>query len=125
MTDTKNMIVTHPGIFHADEVFAVVWIKLSLNENDEVNIVRRNPTEEKIQDNGVLVLDAGGEYNPEKLNFDHRAIKNPQGGIQKYHIHLLDLCLRHFLIGPTLFKKNSWTKKNRLHRILFLILIFK
>lgn len=59
------MIVTHSGRFHADEVFAIAMI-LMLGEKE---IVRSR--DQEIIEQAEIVLDVGGEYNPETLRFDH------------------------------------------------------
>lgn len=61
-------IVTHPGIFHADDVLAVAWLRM-LDCNAPVQ--RRVPTPEELNDPCVLVADIGGVYDPETLCFDH------------------------------------------------------
>lgn len=63
-------ILTHAGVFHADEVLAIATIKSLFSY--EIPIERVNEvSEEDMQDPQVLVLDIGGEYNPELGNFDH------------------------------------------------------
>ncbi len=57
-------IVTHPGVFHADEVMAVAILSL----HTQVNVIRRtrNPEEQ-----GDYFLDVGGVYDPAQGRFDH------------------------------------------------------
>lgn len=59
------MIVTHSGRFHADEVFAIAMI-LMLGEK---HIVRSR--DQQVIDQAEIVLDVGGEYDPQRLRFDH------------------------------------------------------
>lgn len=63
-------VVTHDGLFHADEVFAIALLKrietLDIIRTRDVDIV-----EEAINDKSVFVIDCGGEYNPDMRNFDH------------------------------------------------------
>lgn len=59
------MLVTHSGRFHADEVFAIAMI-LMLEERE---IVRSRDPE--VIEQAEMVLDVGGEYDPETLRFDH------------------------------------------------------
>jgi len=61
-------IVTHPGIFHADEVCAVGWLRLM---GVDAPVERRVPTSEDLANPEVLVLDIGGVHNPSLRNFDH------------------------------------------------------
>jgi len=60
-------IVTHPGRAHTDDVLGVA-IALHLNP---VPVYRREPSEEELQDQEVLVLDIGGSYEPTLGNYDH------------------------------------------------------
>uniref|UniRef100_A0A6T6PCI7 Metal-dependent protein hydrolase n=1 Tax=Timspurckia oligopyrenoides TaxID=708627 RepID=A0A6T6PCI7_9RHOD len=61
-------IGTHSGTFHCDEALACFFLKL-LPDFKTAQIVRsRDP--HVLQHSDVLV-DVGGEYNPEKLLFDH------------------------------------------------------
>lgn len=59
------MLVTHSGRFHADEVFAIAMIQMI----EEVDIVRSR--DQEVIDQAEMVLDVGGEYDPERLRFDH------------------------------------------------------
>jgi len=59
-------IVTHDGIFHADDVFAVAAAKILF---PEAGIVRsRNNS---VISEGDLVIDVGGVYDPTNGRFDH------------------------------------------------------
>lgn len=63
-------VITHDGIFHADEVFAIALLKRKMN----VEIIRTRNVEiieKAINDKNVFVIDCGGEYNPHMRNFDH------------------------------------------------------
>lgn len=71
-TQEKNtneiVIVAHNASFHADDVFAVATILLSL-EGKPARVVRtRNPEEIASAD---YVVDVGGEYDPARKRFDH------------------------------------------------------
>ena len=66
MKDLK-LIVTHPGIFHADDVMAVAYL-LSLVS---VPVVRRAPTPEELADPQVACVDVGGQFDAKLSNFDH------------------------------------------------------
>lgn len=75
--ENEIKIVAHNASFHADDVFAVATILLSLsveaknadNKNVTVKVVRsRHPEEIESAD---YVVDVGGEYLPEKNRFDH------------------------------------------------------
>ena len=65
-------IVTHAGQAHRDEVLACA---VALAYFPSIVIIdRRDPTAEELEDKDVLVLDVGGEHNPEKGNFDHHQL---------------------------------------------------
>ncbi len=61
-------IITHGRGAHRDDFLAVA---LALAIYGNVPVFRRDPTEEELQDPDVLVLDVGGQHNPERNNFDH------------------------------------------------------
>lgn len=62
-------IVTHNSSFHADDVFAVATIILSLPPESEYTVVRtRDP---KVISDADYAIDVGGIYDPEKKRFDH------------------------------------------------------
>ena len=64
-------IITHDGLFHADEVFAIA---LLLETRYEVPIHRtrdKSAMDTFLRDPDVFVLDVGGEYDVVYHNFDH------------------------------------------------------
>lgn len=62
-------IIVHHGQAHRDD-FIAASLTLSLC-NEGVTIERRDPTDLEMTDFTVLVLDVGGEHDPEMMNFDH------------------------------------------------------
>jgi uncharacterized UPF0160 family protein len=78
-------IVTHDGVFHADEVMAVAMLKLCIY----VEEVIRTRDEETIKiaknNEDYIVLDLGGEFEPKLNNYDHHQasfwLKNIKSGI--------------------------------------------
>lgn len=62
-----TLIVTHPGGAHKDELLAACL----LIAESSAPILRREPTEEDLQDPNIAVLDVGARHEPERLNFDH------------------------------------------------------
>lgn len=60
-------IVVHPGTAHGDDFLACCVLAAKFG----APIERREPTNRDIDDVETLVLDVGGRYEPEKLNFDH------------------------------------------------------
>ena len=61
-------IVTHAGVFHADDVCAVAWLRIV---GVEAGLARRVPSTEELADPNVLVVDVGGRHEPSLSNFDH------------------------------------------------------
>lgn len=65
-------VVTHSGLFHADEVFAVALIEYFFKTLCQVTRTRDLSTIVEGQaDRDVWVIDVGGKFKPEMNNFDH------------------------------------------------------
>ncbi len=62
-----NTILTHPGGAHKDD-FLACSIMIALHG---APIVRRDPTEEELNDPSICVIDVGNKHEPENNNFDH------------------------------------------------------
>lgn len=60
-------ILTHPGSAHKDDLLACCL----LLSRHRVPIWRRNPTDEDLADPEIVVVDVGGEHEPNRKNFDH------------------------------------------------------
>ncbi len=65
-----QLIITHPGSAHFDEVTAVSLI-LVVHADTVFRIERCEPTVIELDDPDVWVVDIGGRHEPEKHNFDH------------------------------------------------------
>jgi hypothetical protein len=65
-----QLIITHPGSAHFDEVTAVSLV-MAVNTEAEFRIERREPASAELDDSGVWVIDTGKRHEPEKRNFDH------------------------------------------------------
>ncbi len=65
-----QLIITHPGSAHFDEVTAVSMI-LAVYAGTEFRIERREPGQAELDDPDVWVVDIGDRYEPERHNFDH------------------------------------------------------
>lgn len=64
---TNKTVVTHNGLFHADEGFGVAFLNLLLGP--EMHVVRtRNPAQIEQAD---VALDVGGIYDNGKFRYDH------------------------------------------------------
>ncbi len=66
----KQLIITHPGSAHFDEMTAVSLI-LAMHTDTEFRIERREPVQAELDDPDVWVIDIGYRHEPEKRNFDH------------------------------------------------------
>ncbi|MFC2014600.1 MYG1 family protein [Chloroflexota bacterium] len=65
-----QLIITHPGSAHFDEVTAVSLI-LAMNTDTVFRIERREPSASELDNPDVWVVDIGGRHESEKRNFDH------------------------------------------------------
>ena len=65
-----NLIITHPGSAHFDEVTAISLI-LAVNASGHYIVERREPTGSELDDPNVWVVDVGNRHEPSKHNFDH------------------------------------------------------
>ena len=66
-------VVTHSGIFHADEVFACALLCIAYGR-DNVGIIRSRDhkvLEIATSNKDTWTIDVGNSYDPEILNFDH------------------------------------------------------
>lgn len=67
VTIATKTVVTHNGLFHADEAFGTAFLCLLLGS--EVRVVRsRNPAQIEQAD---VALDVGGIYDNGKFRYDH------------------------------------------------------
>ena len=60
--------VTHPGQAHRDDTLTAA---LLLGSGMVRTIYRREPTVEELEEPSILVFDVGGEYFPQRNNYDH------------------------------------------------------
>lgn len=70
----KTKIITHNGIFHADEVFAVALLYSTIFRDKEDDCIlhrTRNIAATDYTDDNVWIIDVGGIYDPSKKLFDH------------------------------------------------------
>lgn len=69
-------IITHNGVFHADEIIAIALLDLTLDSERYPNIAtlierKIDISQEELDDPTVIVIDVGLKYNPELNNYDH------------------------------------------------------
>ncbi len=65
-----ELIITHPGSAHFDEMTAVSLI-LAVHPDTEFSVQRREPTRAELDDPGIWVVDIGNRHEPDNRNFDH------------------------------------------------------
>jgi uncharacterized UPF0160 family protein len=80
-TNTNNIerIVTHSGPFHADDIFAIAMLENAAMAPIQILRSRdKNILEAGKMDPHTLLVDVGGEYNPEQGLLDHHFVGSPQ-----------------------------------------------
>ena len=65
-----QLIITHPGSAHFDDVAAIGLI-LAVYADTEFRVERREPVPAELDNPNVWVIDVGNRHEPEKRNFDH------------------------------------------------------
>ena len=65
-----QLIITHPGSAHFDEVTTISLI-LAVYADTDFRIERREPLQTELDNLDVWVVDIGDRHEPEKRNFDH------------------------------------------------------
>jgi uncharacterized UPF0160 family protein len=110
---TKPKIVTHDGVFHADEVFAIALLSIVLETDFEIIRTRDVDTIEAAKkDPNIFVIDVGMDLNPDMLNFDHHQSQSlPASNILvMYYLQVCqnipDLDKLAFMIGISNFDTN-------------------
>ena len=96
-------IITHDGLFHADEVFAIALIFQFIGVCPVER--RRKVSKEELQNPEVWVLDQYGELNSQLHNFDHHQDKTLDATCKIILTHLylkgyIDLEIHKLLLKP-------------------------
>ena len=65
-----QLIITHPGSAHFDEMAAVSLI-MAVHADTVFSIQRRKPSQAELDNPDVWVVDIGNRYEPDNRNFDH------------------------------------------------------
>jgi uncharacterized UPF0160 family protein len=102
-TKKPELILTHDGVAHAGEVFAIAHIRKFFEATIPVLRTRDAKEVESAKNNkSVWVIDVGGEYDEEMRNFDHHQLSKttqhmgPWGMIAKLlPMHLPEGLLEH------------------------------
>lgn len=82
-------VLTHPGSAHKDDFLACCLLVARY----QIPIWRRDPEAADLADPGILVVDIGGEHEPDRGNFDHHQFPADHPPICS-----LSLVLQHFEI---------------------------
>ncbi len=107
-TMEPQLLITHPGSAHFDDVTAVSLI-LATYPGSKFKIERREPTEEELENPKVWVVDVGDRYQPETRNFDHhQALDCPAGFV---------LVAKYLGLAETLSVMPWWYFKDSVDRI--------
>lgn len=105
-------VVTHGGRAHRDELYslglAAVMRMISTEIGRATDVFRREPTEEELRDESVLVLDVGSRLEPDLGNFDHHHMER---GVEEC---ALSLMARHFTVPDWVFDVVSREKEEKL-----------
>ena len=65
-------LLTHSGIFHADDIFATATLNLYFkNKDKKIKLIHKRSFDSKDIAKADIVYDIGMNYNPKKLRFDH------------------------------------------------------
>jgi hypothetical protein len=70
-----QLIITHPGSAHFDEVTAISLL-LAVHGGETFRIERREPTVQELNNPEVWVIDTGNRLEPQQHNFDHHQDAN-------------------------------------------------
>lgn len=84
-------VITHDTSFHADEVVAVAMLKRAGFNVDLERTRNFEVLTAALADPTVAVLDVGGEYNPDMMNFDHHQDMSLQSAAGLIYNHFKDL----------------------------------
>lgn len=84
-----KFILTHPGSAHKDDFLACCL----LIAKHGVPVVRREPNDSELADPEIVVVDVGGEHEPNRSNFDHHQFPRDHEPICALSLVLKDLGL--------------------------------
>ncbi len=69
-------IVSHLNPRHVDDFFAIAYLKAKFSQAEIEFVNPQNVPVEYLENPEICVVDVGGEFNPEKHNFDHHQDNN-------------------------------------------------
>lgn len=82
-------ILTHPGSSHKDEFLACCLLVAA----NDAPILRREPTQEDLDNLQMAIVDVGGEHEPERGNFDHHQFPKDHPPTCSLSLVLMDMGL--------------------------------
>jgi len=85
-----SKVITHDTAFHADDVIAVALLRCAKYEFELIRTRNSQILSEAVADDNTLVLDVGGVYDPESLNFDHHQDMNLRSAAGLVYDHFKD-----------------------------------
>lgn len=86
-----SKIITHNGIFHADDCMTVALIKEFINENIPVERTR-NISADDYANPDIWIVDVGGQHNRMLNNYDHHQDSNLPAACMIILNELVNLC---------------------------------
>jgi uncharacterized UPF0160 family protein len=99
---TFKKAITHGGYAHRDD-----FISSCILFACGVSLIERKfPSAEELNDKNILVFDTGGEYDVDKLNFDHHQFPK-----EKIQTCALSLILKHLNLYESFDKCYKWLKQ--------------
>jgi uncharacterized UPF0160 family protein len=104
MFSKKIQVVTHEGMYHADDVFATAVLKMYFSKQGKsIQIIRADREDKQLLESADVVYDVGGVYNPQKNRFDHH--QRGKAGERPNRIPYAAFGLVWKKFGPTLVGK--------------------
>ena len=70
-SELAKKVITHNGVFHADEVFAIALLSRFDYVSEIIRTRDSSVIEKALSDDNTIVIDCGGQYDPLMMNFDH------------------------------------------------------
>lgn len=93
-------IITHNGVHHTDEIFAIALLLEFVNPSLEI-IRTREITSEMLANPDIFVIDQGGEYDTILHNFDHHQDEN----LPASNVLILEWLFENLFITSAFYKE--------------------
>jgi hypothetical protein len=102
MPRNSNIVITHPGKAHFDDLFSVCLVIYKCSTEETLSKIkevhRRNPTQTEMKDPNVWKLDIGGKFNPDLKQFDHHLEYSNSTSLTETQHELLNNCTFSLLL---------------------------